>query len=94
MVIVGLTKIETDLYCAHLHNIYTPMHVFTYVCTYVCILLYCLIVDKKILYVAYDSGDGYVNKVFDLKLGYMYRYAMDGSYIYAAQVRNAIASIL
>ena len=90
MVIVVLTKIETDLYCAHLHNMYTPMHVFTYVC----ILLCCLTVDKKILYVAYDSGDGYVNKVFDLKLGYMYRYTMDGSYIYAAQVRNAIASIL
>ena len=68
---------------------YTPMHIFTYVC----ILPYCLIIDRKILYVAYNSDDGYVNKVFDLKLGYMYRYVMDGSYIYAAQVRNAITAI-
>lgn len=58
--------------------------------TYVHMHFCCLIIDKKILYVAYKSDHGYVNRGFDVKLGYMYDFIIDGGYIYAARVRNVL----
>ena len=45
------------------------------------------ILDDRILYVAYNTGSRYVNKVFDPDLGYIYTYAMDVQFIYADKVR-------
>ena len=46
-----------------------------------------LILDDKILYVAYKTVSGYVNKVFDADLGYIHSYVIDDQFIFASKVR-------
>ena len=60
----------------------------SFVLSYMIIKMFCVfILDDRIIYVAYKTGNRYTGKVFDPDLGYVYTYALDGQFIYADKVR-------
>ena len=54
---------------------------------------YVIILDDRIIYVAYKTGSGYASRVLDPDLGYVYTYVLDGQFIYADKVRVIITHL-
>ena len=48
----------------------------------------CISVNNRVFHVASNSGSGYTSQVFDCNLGHFDSFVLDGSYIFAGQVRS------
>ena len=50
----------------------------------------CVPDNNRMFYIASNSSNGYTSQLFDRNLGYFDSFILDGSYIFAGQVRKII----